>query len=209
MKKIKIYSSALETRPASTIFGTEFQAVKLSFEQAMAFCSGFNSFDQIVEAYGSANVLKLGEQYDGYAAVYYSKWQQDVIRLRGAVERFSETEALNLMPSALRDAALKQAAYKIVYHRADGTRVNGSALYVWTFGDCKFAELVHNLQMLGKISLSIWPDALEVSLKNKLFQALTSGEHVSITEDEELVLTSYLGKAYYMQFISEAPDEEE
>lgn len=209
MKKIKVFSSALEIRPASTIFGTEFQAVKLSFEQAMAFNSGFHSFEHMLRTYGKSKVLTLGEQYDGYVAVYYNEWQQDVIRLRGAVERFSETEALNMMPSALRDAALKQAAYKIVYHRADGTRVNGSALYVWTFGDCKFAELVHNLQMLGKISLSIWPDALEVSLKNKLFQALTSGEHVSITEDEELVLTSYLGKAYYMQFISEAPDEEE
>ncbi len=209
MKKIKLFSSALETRPASTIFGTEFQAVKLSFEQAMAFCSGFNSFDHMVEAYGSAKVLKLGEQYDGYVAVYYSKWQQDVIKLRGAVERFSDAEALNLMPSALRDAALKKAAYKIVYHCADGTRVQGSALYVWTFGDCKFAELVHSLQKQGKMSLSIWPDILDVSLKNKLFQALTTDEPVSITEDEELVLTSYLGKAYYMQFISEEPDEEE
>lgn len=209
MKKIKVFSSALEIRPASTIFGTEFQAVKLSFEQAMAFNSGFHSFEHMLGTYGKSKVLRLGEQYDGYVAVYYNKWQQDVIRLRGAVVHFSESEILNMMPSALRDAALKNAAYKIVYHRADGTRVNGSALYVWTFGDCKFAELVHNLQMLGKISLSIWPDALEVSLKNKLFQALTSGEHVSITEDEELVLTSYLGKAYYMQFISEAPDEEE
>lgn len=200
--RIKVFPSALEIRPASTIFGTEFKAVKLSFEQAMAFSSGFYSFDHMLETYGRANILQLGEQYDGYIAVYYSQWQQDVVKIRGVVERFSELEALNLQPSGLRDAALKDAAYKIVYRCQDGKKVCGSALYVWTFGDCRFAELIHALQQQKKISVSIIPDAMEINLKRKLIQSLIADEVVEISEDENEVLLKYLGKAYYMQFIS-------
>ena len=208
MKNIKFYPSSLEIRPASTIFGTEFQAIKLSFEQAMAFTSGFVSFDQMIETYGTANILQLGEQYDGYAAVYYSSWKQAVIKLRGAVEYFTAAEAINMMPSALRDAALNNAAYKIVYCCADGKRVPGAALYVWTFGDCRFSELIHALQKQGKMPICLRPDAIEISLKRKIFQSLTTDTAVKVTEDEDNVLLSYLGKAYYMRFIAEVPDEE-
>lgn len=208
MKKIKVFSSALEIRPASTIFGTEFQAVKLSFEQAMAFNSGFHSFEHMLRTYGKSKVLTLGEQYDGYVAVYYNEWQQDVIRLRGAVVPFSESEILNMMPSALRDAALKNAAYKVVYNTAGGEQVQGAALYVWTFSGCNFARHIHALQTERKMSLSICPDVLDASIKNKIFQSLTADETVSITEDEDDVLLSYLGKPFYMKFIVEVPDEE-
>lgn len=208
MKKIKFFPSALEIRPASTIFGTEFLAVKLSFEQAMAFTSGFISFDQMIEIYGTASILQLGEQYDGYAAVFYNSWKQSVIKLRGAVEHFTEVEAINMMPSSLRDAALNNAAYKIVYRCADGKRVQGAALYVWTFGDCRFSELIHTLQKQGKMSSSLRPDAIEISLKRKIFQSLTTDEAISVTEDEDDVLLRYLGKNYYTQFIAEVPDEE-
>lgn len=209
MKKIKFYPSALEIRPASTIFGTEFCAVKLNFEQAMAFNSGFVSFEQMIETYGTASVLKLGEQYDGYVAVYYSSWkQQSVIKLRGAVERLTKAEALNLMPSALRDAALNNAAYKIVYRCADGKQVRGAALYVWTFGDCRFSEFIHHLQKQGKMSAGLSPDTIEISLKRKILQSLTTNAPVSVTDEENDVLMNYLGKAYYTQFIAEIPDEE-
>ena len=205
--KIKVFPSALEIRPASTIFGTEFQAVKLSFRQAMAFSSGFYSFDHMLETYGRANILQIGEQYDGYIAVYYSQWQQDVIKIRGAVERFSELEALNLQPSDLREAALKGAAYKIVYRCQDGKEVCGSALYVWTFGDCRFAELIHILQQQKRFTVSIIPDVMEVNLKRKLISSIIADDAVEISEDENEVLLKYLGNAYYIQFISVFEEE--
>lgn len=208
MKKVKFYPSALEIRPASTIFGTEFRAVKLTFEQAMAFNSGFVSFEKMIETYGIANVLHLGEQYDGYVAIYYSSWKQSVIKLRGAVERLTKAEALNMMPSALRDAALNDAAYKIIYRCADGKQVRGAALYVWTFGDCRFSELIHHLQKQGKMSAGLSPDTIEISLKRKILQSLTTNAPVSVTDEENNVLMNYLGKAYYTQFIAEIPDEE-
>ena len=93
-------------------------------------------------------------------------------------------------------------------YTADGKQVRGAALYVWTFGDCRFSEFIHHLQKQGKMSAGLSPDTIEISLKRKILQSLTTNAPVSVTDEENDVLMNYLGKAYYTQFIAEIPDEE-
>lgn len=184
MKNLIILPEALAIREASMSFGNKFQAVKLTFEQAMSFKEEFSSFEEMLEFYGPQNRLGLGEYYDGYIAVYYDGWKyHSVVRMRGVVFRINERQCM-------------------VFASENGGTCAGLFKYVWTFNGCRFADNLRDLRRLGNaeaLQIKSDPDDLEKSLKEKLINALVKNIPVELTDEENFALQSY-GPDYYSQF---------
>lgn len=181
MKKLIILTEALGIRDASLSFGKELLAVKLTFEQAMKFKGGFSSFKEMLKFYGEQNKLELGENYDGYLAIYYGEWgYQSVVLMRGAIYRLNERQ------------------YIVTYHYKE-QNWPGVFKYIWTFNDCRFAE---NMRSIPEKEFETSPEEIEQSLKTKLVQGAINHTPVILTDEEWFALWSY-GPDYYVKFFIE------
>lgn len=189
MKKIKTNIATLAIRDASRNFGgQEPLIIKLSVAEAMDFVGNFSSFEEMKQKYGADRLLKREEEYEGYAAVYYNEYRQDVVFMEGFLKK---------LPSGYGNSN----EYAILRHSKDAT-LSGVFLYVWTFRGCTFAQWAEELKKVNLLPQSTTSHLLDAALKDKLVNALLGNYALELTDEEFTVLKSYLGE-YYRRFFLE------
>ena len=172
----------------------------------MAFCCHFSSFEEMLEAYGAKNRLPLDEYYDGYVAVYYSSYRQEVIHMNGMLRRCMYSGAMLMWaPYEIKEAATKGELYEVLYPLDNGKFIPGLFNYVWTFNDCRFEQWAVYLQKEKLLSEIVNPYEVEVSLKRKLTQLLVNEEPLECDPIENLVLFSY-APDYFSRFFTKVED---
>lgn len=204
MKKLKVSSSALEIRTAQMPVGTEFNAVKLSYEQAIAFENYNASFEELIACHGAASQLKPNEHYEGYIAVPYPWGRVDIVRLDGAVQRINPNEAKYYLDAAKAKLVLEGKCWCVRYQTSDGRTCSGRFNYVWTFKGCHFAKTIVDLQKKGYLPSDMDANATDKQLKDKLVSALCGNKIVEVSDNEDFILKVYLGEySYYKSFFKE------
>lgn len=204
MKKLKILNSNLEIRVAQMPVGTEFRAVKLSYEQAMAFDHHVTSFDELIARYGLSSELKSNEHYEGYIAVPYPWGRVDVIHLAGAVQKIDPNAAKYFWDENKANLVREGKCWYVQWQNTDGSTCPGKFNYVWTFNGCHFAKTIIDLQETGYLSSDIDAERTDKILKDKLVSALCGNKIVEVSDNEDLILKAYLGEySYYMSFFKE------
>lgn len=200
MKKLKIALSRLAIRRAQMPTGTEFNAVKLTCEQAMSF-DHCVTWDKLVSR-ETSNLLKPNEHYEGYIAVLYP-WGIDVVCIAGHLQRINPDEAKYYFDADKAKLVMEGKCWTVRYKTSDGD-CPGMFNYVWTFKGCHFAKTVEDLKKKGYLPSDTDAEATDKHLKNKLVSALCGNQIVNVTDDEDLILKVYLGKnSYYKSFFSE------
>ena len=203
MKNLKIFSSSLEIRTAQMPVCSEFKAVKLSYEQAMAFDHQITNFDELIARYGAANQLKPNEHYEGYIAVPYPWGKVDVIHIVGAVQKIAPDEARYYLDADKAKLIREGKCWQVRYMTSDGD-CPGRFDYVWTFNGCRFSSTISDLQKKGYLPSDMDADATDKLLKDKLITALCGNKIVKVSDNEDFILKVYLGKySYYKSFFSE------
>lgn len=204
MKKLKIYPSALEIRNADLPVVSEVKAVKLTYEQAMTFDEAETyTVEQLVAKYGEAQMLKVGEFYDGYVAMHYFWDSVIVAKLLGMICRIPVEDADNcFFNSALAKSIKNGEAWHVVYPLNDGGTCPGAFKYVYGFNGCCFAKITKDLKrQQGKLA-GVDAQQMDATLKKKLVAALlTEDKVVELTDDEDLVLRAY-APDYYRKFFA-------
>lgn len=126
--KLKTSKNRLEIREA-LLFAEDFKIIKLSDVQAVTFRTAeFNSFEELVYRYGESNLLKEGEKYTGYVAIWYAH-NVELNYLNGSL---SVRKSMN--PLMLTDRLTREA-----FKNGSLLALKGSMYYVWNFIDaCAF-----------------------------------------------------------------------
>lgn len=204
MKKLKIRSSELAIRRAQMPTVSEFQAVKLTYEQAMDFDPEISTFDKLVARYGTANQLKVSEAYKGYIAVSYPWLRIDIVYMDGYVKHIDPSDASLYFDYQKAKLIREGRGWTVRYQTDDGHDCPGRFDYIWTFRGCHFASTISDLQKSGYLPAEMNAEAADKQLKDKLVAALTGNKIVEVTNDENLVLKAYLGThSYYKDFFIE------
>ena len=203
MKKLKIYPSALEIRNANLPVVSEIKAVKLTYEQAMAFDeTGIYTVKQLMAKYGEAQMLKVGEFYDGYVAMHYPWDRVIVAKMIGMIRRVPVENAKDcLFNSTMAKNIQNGQAWQVVYPLKRGA-ISGAFKYVYGFNGCCFARIAEHLKRhQGKLA-GVDANKMDATLKEKLVAALlTEDKVVELTDDEDLVLRAY-APDYYRKFFA-------
>lgn len=204
MKKLKISSYQLEIRHAQMPVGTEFKAVKLTYEQAMSFDHRVTNFNKLVACYGTASQLKPNEHYDGYIAVPYPWGKVDVVRLDGYIQRINPNEANSCFDPKKAQLIRENKCWTARHKASGGGDYPGRFNYVWTFNGCRFAETIATLKEKGYLPADTDISAADKRLKDKLVSALCGDKIVEVSDNEDLILKVYLGEnSYYKSFFTE------
>lgn len=195
MKKLRIIPSNLQIREARMPIGAVFRAVKLTYEQAMSFKDNFQTFGDLLAAYGVENQFKTDENYDGYLAVHYSKGRSEVVKLCGMIQKISPESADDYLSENFAKSIRAGCAWEVV---------GGKAFYVWTFNDCPIARYIKQEQQNGRYR-RIKPEAMDATLKQKVVNALLSeSKELSLTDEENAILKAYLKEgSHYDEFFVE------
>lgn len=203
MKKLKIYPSSLEIRNADLPVVSEIKAVKLTYEQAMAFDeTEIYTVEQLEAKYGETQMLKVGEFYDGYVAMWYPWYKVIVAKMLGMIRRVPVEAAKNcLFNSAMAKNIQNGQAWQVVYPLKRGVS-SGAFKYVYGFNGCCFAKITEHLKKhQGKLA-GVDVKEMDATLKEKLVAALlTEDKVVELTDDEDLVLRAY-APDYYRKFFA-------
>ena len=203
-KNLKISVSALEDMIAKTPRGSEFKAVKLTYEQAMAFESYNASFDELLAIYGSSNRLKPNEHYDGYIAVSHRWGEVSIIHLIGALQRIDPSEAVNYPDEDKAEVIREGICWRVICQNSDGSSCPEKFNYVWTFNKCKFAKTIANLQEEYWLPSDMDAEATDKILKDKLIAALCGNKIVEVSYAEDDILKEYFGEdLFYYDIFSE------
>lgn len=203
MKTLKISSSSLEIRTAQMPVCSEFKAVKLSYEQAMAFDHQITNFDELIAYYGVSSQLKANEHYEGYIAVPYPWGRVDIVHLSGAVQKINPNEAKYYFDADKAKLVREGKCWCVRCQTSDGGTCSGRFNYVWTFNGCQFSSTILDLQKKGYLPSDMDTDATDRLLKNKLISALCGNKIVEVSNNEDLILKVYLGEySYYKSFFS-------
>ena len=196
--KLKVNENELTIRPASQVLGKQIRAIKISKNSMAEFRSCFSSFENMCAKYGAENILKEGERYNGYLAVYYASWKQEVVKMMGSLKLATPADLLGSLNFAAINAAKKGEYWLVDYFE-----------YVWTFGDCRFQTHIEQLQKkpeellrLGLAPIQGDPKQVSEDLKKKLAESLKMSTYVDITSEEDTVLVTYLGVGYYGKFFT-------
>ena len=203
MKTLRVFPGALKIRRAQMPYVSEFKAVKLTYEQAMAFEANVSTFDEIIARYGASKQLQAGEFYVGYIAVLYPWGRADVVYLNGCVQKILPSEAAGCLDYNKAKIIREGKGWTAVYP-CDGKNYPGGFDYVWTFNGCRFAAVVEDMKKAGSLSSDIDAEEMDERLKHKLVSALNGNKIVELTDEEDLLLKAYLGeKSYYEEFFTE------
>lgn len=203
MKKLRIFPSQLEIGNAQMPAVKEFKAIKLTYEQAMAFDHKIKNFDELIAYYGAANRLSIGEHYEGYIAVPYS-WGVDIVHLSGYLKNIPPAEAVFYFDYGRAQIVREGRAWTVRYQDSQIGDCPGRFNYVWTFNGCRFAETITCLQKDNYLSSDINAEAMDKALKSKLINSLIGSHIVELTDEEDYLLKVYLGKnSYYRDFFTE------
>lgn len=203
MKKLKIYPSALEIRNADLPVVSEVKAVKLTYEQAMTFDEAETyTVEQLVAKYGEAQMLKVGEFYDGYVAMWYPWYKVMVAKMVGMIRRVPVEAAKNCFFNSVMAKNIQNGqAWQVVYPLKRGAS-SGAFKYVWSFNGCCFAKITEHLKRQRGQLAGVDAKKMDATLKEKLVAALlTEDKVVELTDDEDLVLRAY-APDYYRQFFA-------
>ena len=205
MKKLRISTSNLEIRVAQMPVTSEFKAVKLSYEQAMAFDHHVTNFEELIACYGASSQLKVNEHYEGYIAVPYSWGRVDIIHLCGKVQQIDPNAAKYFWNESKKASLVREGkCWYVQWQNTDGTTCPGKFNYVWTFNGCCFAQTIIDLQATGFLPSDIDAKETDKVLKNKLISALCGNKIVEVNDNEDLILKIYLGEySYYKSFFKE------
>ena len=204
MKTLKISSSSLEIRTAQMPVCSEFKAVKLSYEQAMAFENYNASFEELIACHGAASQLKPNEHYEGYIAVPYPWGRVDIVHLSGAVQKINPNEAKYYFDADKAKLVREGKCWCVRCQTSDGGTWSGRFNYVWTFNGCQFSSTILDLQKKGYLPSDMDADATDRLLKDKIISALCGNKIVEVSNNEDLILKVYLGEySYYKSFFSE------
>lgn len=218
MKKLRIFASALEIRNAEFPVSNEFNAVKLTYDQAMNFSDVASSFSELVAKYGEENILNVGELYEGYVAVYYWTGRVDVVKMSGQIQKIAPAIANTVWDYRLAENIRAGKAWECIYPTREGSICMGVFRYVWTFRNCTFAKdiawtqsklrdvRVRNFYSPEAIACydRINAEAMDAELKGKIIAALLTEERTVVLEDtEDMILKHYLGSEYYNAFFCE------
>ena len=98
-------------------------------------------------------------------------------------------------------SAIEQGRVYFCNYRYDSGLGMGKFRYVWTFGDCRFANTIRDLRTRPYLSGED-PEKFSESLKQKVINAAIKDEKFEVTESECLVLKVYLGH-YFDDFFIE------
>ncbi len=131
MKTLRINKTKLEFRRAENIV-ENFQILKISEMEALTCnCHEFKSWKDVINRYGSANLLREGEKYYGYALVW-RRSGAEVNKIYGALH-------IERNPDSVYWAS---PVYKEAFKR--GALLDSGILMtaVWTFADCCFDERI-------------------------------------------------------------------
>ncbi len=203
MKKLRISESQLEIRVAQMPICSEFKAIKLNYEQAMAFDHQITNFDELVARYGMASQLKINEHYEGYIAVPYPWGRVDIVHLIGAVQRINSNEAKYYLDADKAKLVREGKCWQVRYKTSDGD-CPGRFNYVWTFKGCHFSSTISDLQRKKYLPSDMDADATDKLLKDKLVSALCGNKIVKVSDEEDFILKVYLGEySYYKSFFTE------
>ena len=185
--EIKIIESNLAIREASTIFPNGWKAIKITREQAMRFNRDDEviSFDELVEKYGSENIINEGEMYTGYV-VAYSPILNQLLFMCGMVKKAADASDWIFAQYATQQAFQNGTLYEVLYQQKDEKCSSGSLKYVWPFGSTLF-EKVTTVEKAE-------------TLKAKLIKGAVSQDFFEITDEENTILRKYLGSSYYNKF---------
>ena len=185
--EIKIIESNLAIREASTIFPAGWKAIKVTREQAMRFNRDDEviSFDELVEKYGSENIINEGEMYTGYV-VAYSPILNQLLFMCGMVKKAADASDWIFAQYATQQAFQNGTLYEVLYQQKDEKCSSGSLKYVWPFGSTLF-EKVTTVEKAE-------------TLKAKLIKGAVSQDFFEITDEENTILRKYLGSSYYNKF---------
>ena len=204
MKKLKILTSNLEIKVAQMPVTSEFKAVKLSYEQAMAFDHHVTSFDELIARHGASRLLKPNEHYEGYIALPYSWGRVDVIHLAGAVQKVDPNAAKYFWDENKKAKLVREGkCWYVQWQNSDGSTYPGKFNYVWTFNGCHFTKTIIDLQEAGYLPSDIDAEGTDKILKDKLVSALCGNKIVEVSDNEDLILKAYLGEySYYNSFFA-------
>ncbi len=202
MKKIKVNVSSLGFRSSSLVLGKELRVIKLSFEQAMRFKSGYCSFEKMVDCYGWENILNEGEYYKGYVAVYYSSWSQCLVDMDGKLCRYTDMASCIWAEPHIKEACASGTLWSVIYPLKDGKTCTGVFRYVWNFNDCNYDGWVKHLQKSKHLSEETSPEMLDMTIKTKLVNACIAKVPMEFTDEEIFVVKSY-APDYYKSFFKE------
>lgn len=185
--EIKIIESNLAIREVSTIFPAGWKAIKVTREQAMRFNRDDEviSFDELVEKYGSENIINEGEMYTGYV-VAYSPILNQLLFMCGMVKKATNSSDWIFARYATQQAFQNGTLYEVLYQQKDEKCSSGSLKYVWPFGSTLF-EKVTTVEKAE-------------TLKAKLIKGAVSQDFFEITDEENTILRKYLGSTYYNKF---------
>lgn len=201
MNKILIDRTALEIGNADPILGKEPKLVKVSFEDAANFESDFFTFEELLGKYGGPeNRLQLCKPYDGYAIAYYNELRQNVVKINGYLKRVTRPLSVWLDLDILH--AAKNGAYYEVVTASNYGETKGTFSKIWTFRNCHFTGWITKLQIGGHLDINIQPQDWDTKLKDKLVKGLITNSPVDISNEEFLILKTYLGE-YYQEFFAE------
>ena len=186
MKQIKTIEANLAIREASLIFPRGWKAVKLNREQALRFNTDDEviSFEELVEKYGSENIINEGEMYTGYVIAYTPVLNQ-LLYMCGMVKKVTNASDVIFAQYASQQAFQNGTLYEVCY-QTDNVCSAGSLKYVWPFGSTLFEKVTTK-------------ERAEI-LKAKLIEGTISQDFFEISDDEEKILLKYLGRRYYDKF---------
>ena len=188
MKNFVINESSLAIRDVLPVSIDGWKAFKLSHEQAMRFNfddEGAN-FSQLVEKYGSENMLSEGEHYEGYI-VLCSFPVNILVKIFSYAERVKDAN-LFFAPQSIKMACNNGNLYRICFEHGGKKSYNGGFRYVWPLGVTPFEKVTTCEEA--------------VKLRNKLVEACVNKTSVSISDREETILRQFLGD-YFSKFFRE------
>ena len=186
MKQIKTLEANLAIREASLIFPYGWKAVKLNREQALRFNTDDEvlTFEELVQKYGSENIIKEGEMYTGYVVAYTPVLNQ-LLYMCGAIKKLTDASAVIFADYSSKQAFQNGTLYE-VYYQQNNVCSTGSLRYVWPFGSTLFEKITTKEHA--------------ETLKNKLIEGTISQDFFEITDEENKILRKYLGNRYYEKF---------
>ena len=204
MKNVKVRLSSLQTETIDVPLGKEFVAIKLTSQQAAEFNgSVLRTRDNMLSMYGKDNMLREGEYYKGYLAVYYRDGYIELVMMCGMMVRVS-SQYTDCVIGFLRDYIKDGMLWKCTGSKHNKLSTEGYFARVSFVTNLDFCGFVCDAQKIGDARyLNLDAKAIDVSIKAKFTNAiLTDDPNIELDDFEDMILHEYLKDYYQLYFDS-------
>ena len=204
MKNVEIRLSNLPTEVVDLPFGKKLVAIKVSPQQAAEFDrSTLKTCDDVLSMYGTDNMLREGEYYNGYLVVYYVDNYIELVLMCGTMVRVSSQYA-DCVIGFLSDYIKERMLWKCIGSKHNNFSAEGYFARVSFVTNLDFYRFVCDAQKSGNDRyLNIDAKAIDVSIKAKLTNALlTEDPNVEFEDVEDMILHECLKDYYQLYFDS-------